>query len=266
MSIKNYLTKILVNFFSKLNRSEGKDILDIFEKLILFSKGKHRGFYDINFEISEILKLAKLIDVKNIIDIGAHKGLYSELLLKHYPNANFYLFEPQKNLYKNLTEKFSDKKFHIYNFGLSNQNKELDFFQTKKDDGLGSIYKRQTEYIGDIKKNFSLYTKIEVKRFEDLNLNIDIDIVKIDVEGNEMNVLKGFGEKISNVKIIQFEFGRNQLDSKYNFHDFYSFLSDNLFEIYRIHPSGIKRIIKYSWFEEMFIASNIICINKKFFK
>ena len=44
------------------------------------------------------------------------------------------------------------------------------------------------------------------------------------------------------------------------------FLSDNLFEIYRIHPSGIKRIIKYSWFEEMFIASNIICINKKFFK
>ena len=59
-----------------------------------------------------------MIDVKNIIDIGAHKGLYSELLLKHYPNANFYLFEPQKNLYKNLTEKFSDKKF-IYNFGLS---------------------------------------------------------------------------------------------------------------------------------------------------
>ena len=123
MFLKNYLTKILVKFFSKFNRKEGKDLLDVFEKLILFSKGKHRGFYDINFEISEILKLAKLIDVKNIIDIGAHKGLYSELLLKHYPNANFYLFEPQKNLYKNLTEKFSDKKFHIYNFGLSNQNK-----------------------------------------------------------------------------------------------------------------------------------------------
>tara|TARA_B100001778_G_scaffold331816_1_gene336930 strand:- start:294 stop:1094 length:801 start_codon:yes stop_codon:yes gene_type:complete len=266
MSIKNYLTKILVNFFSKLNRSEGKDILDIFEKLILFSKGKHRGFYDINFEILQITKLAKLIDVKNIIDIGAHKGVYSELLLKHYPNAEYYLFEPQTNLYENLIKKFNNKNFHIFNFGLSNESRKLDFFQTKKDDGLGSIYNRQTEYIDDAKKEFSLYSKVEVKRFEDLNLTFNADIVKIDVEGNEMNVLKGFGDKISNVKIIQFEFGRNQLDSKFNFHDFYKFLSKNSFQIYRIHPSGIKRIIKYSWFEEMFIASNLLCINKKFIK
>ena len=166
MSFKNFLSNLLVKFFSKFNKSQEKDFLDILEKLIIFAKGKHRGFYDLKFEIIQISKIAKSIEVKNIVDIGAHKGFYSQILLEKYPNANYYLFEPQKNLYNMLIEKFNKKNFHIFNFGLSDENKELDFFQTKNDDGLGSIYKRQTEYI-DKKKKFLIYTqKYKLRNFK----------------------------------------------------------------------------------------------------
>ena len=60
-----------------------------------------------------------------------------------------------------------------------------------------------------------------------------------------------------NINIIGFETLYNILEE----------IKTNLsFEIYRIHPSGVKKINNYSWFEEMFIASNLICINKKFIK
>ena len=50
-----------------------------------------------------------------------------------------------------------------------------------------------------------------------------IDFFKIDVEGHEMDVLKGIGDKISNIKLIQFEFGGCNIDTRCFFQDFWYF-------------------------------------------
>ena len=52
------------------------------------------------------------------------------------------------------------------------------------------------------------------KFFEDSNLCLPIDLVKIDVEGYELKVLKGFYELLAEVKLIQFEFGSAHIDSE----------------------------------------------------
>ena len=54
--------------------------------------------------------------------------------------------------------------------------------------------------------------------------NQEIDIMKLDVEGHELDVLEGSRKTINSIKLIQFEFGGCNIDSKTFFQDFYYFL------------------------------------------
>ncbi len=55
--------------------------------------------------------------------------------------------------------------------------------------------------------------------------------LKIDVEGNEFEVLKELGDHIYGLKVIQLEFRGTEIDSR-NFHDFWSFFEDKEFDLY----------------------------------
>jgi hypothetical protein len=61
-----------------------------------------------------------------------------------------------------------------------------------------------------------------------------IDYVKIDVEGWELSVLQGFGDLVYNMRVIQFEFGGSNIDTRTFFQDFWYFFKDHNFSIYRI--------------------------------
>ena len=52
----------------------------------------------------------------------------------------------------------------------------------------------------------------------------NIDFLKIDTEGFELNVLHGFKDHIKKVKIIQFEYGGTFLDSKVKLLDVVNYL------------------------------------------
>jgi len=65
----------------------------------------------IKFFLKKILKKPKYI-----LDIGAHKGSYSELFIKLYNNTRIVLFEPNLTLYKKLKKKFDRiNNIEIYN-------------------------------------------------------------------------------------------------------------------------------------------------------
>lgn len=66
-----------------------------------------------------------------------------------------------------------------------------------------------------------------------------IDFLKIDVEGFEFNVIKGFGDKIENVKIIQFEYGGCWIDSGIKLQDVIWYLEEKGFKGFSyLHPHG----------------------------
>jgi FkbM family methyltransferase len=208
------------------------------------------------------------------IDIGASKGEYTNAVLSRYPDIETYMFEPSKaykELYKNSFKKM--KNIHIEHLALSDKTGKQILYSNNYGSELGSLFKRRLDHF---LIDFNKTETIKTIRFDEYwkttdiyknNPNSIIDYVKLDIEGNELWALEGFGKIIHNVGIIQFEFGGANIDSRTYFQDFWYFFNnknkDKDFTIYRISPKGLIQIIKYSESDEFFLTTNYIAVNNK---
>ena len=88
----------------------------------------------------------------------------------------------------------------------------------------------------------------------------NIDFLKIDTEGFELNVLKGFGDFLENVKIIQFEYGGTFLDNNTKLIDVINYLEQKGFHKFSYLTNYGSEII--TDFTDHYKYCNIACINK----
>lgn len=118
--------------------------------------------------------------------------------------------------------------------GLSNEPSTQTLFFDKKTSELASLYKRElTHYNIDMSQTEEV--KLTTLDLYCTKNNITkIDLLKLDVEGHEINALKGGTEMINSdkVSIIQFEFSGCNIDSRTYFQDFctYSLISTKFTE------------------------------------
>ncbi len=154
-------------------------------------------------------------EVKTVIDIGANEGLFIKAAEYIFPKSRIYAFEPQTKFY-NIIKNI--KNVIAFNFGLWDKEEESTFYVNSENTGASSFLKPledYTKYIGA--KNTISEVKLPKKRFDKLKISIERPcFVKIDVEGAETKVLKGFGEKLREVDVLQIEwffrdFNENQM-------------------------------------------------------
>ncbi len=214
------------------------------------------------YEIKELITLCEWLKykkkVKCVIDVGAYIGNHSVFFSKYFKKV--ISFEPNSFSYKLLElNTVTKKNIKIHNFGLSDKNSIKDFYSYDLNYGGSSI-----------KKNKNLkYKKIKAKfvKFDNLKIKQKADLIKIDVEGEELNVLKGMSKYLLKYKpIIAFECQKNDFKNgttqvieylkKNNYKNFYSIentKSNNLF-------SKIIRAINFLFF----IRKKYIIKKKKF--
>ena len=202
-------------------------------------------------------------------DIGANVGEYSDLLLKNFNINNLFLFEPSKKSYTDLTKKYKNTdNLKILNFGLSDKTEQLPFFADYEGSSGSSVYKRKLE---NFNLNFTEQEKIDLIKFDDFYLKEfkktgggkTIDLMKLDIEGHEYFALEGMKKCINLIKVIQFEFGGTNIDSRTYFQDFYYYFNEFDFDIYRMRPNGLIKINSYKESDEYFHYSNFLAVNKK---
>lgn len=160
-------------------------------------------------------RLTKLIMKKvinsssNCIDVGCHKGEILEDILKYAPNGKHYGFEPIPPMFENLVKNFGSKA-NILPYALSDKNGSSTFQFVKNAPAYSGINKRKYEIanaeIDEI--------KVELKKLDDIiPEDLNIDFIKIDVEGGEYDVLKGSVDLLKRCKpFIVFEFGLGASD------------------------------------------------------
>lgn len=234
-------------------------IFELIEFYASLLQGKGYGSHTVKKEVKILKNILKNPNL--VIDIGANIGSYTSEIIGVYPAAEIHLFEPSKKNFDILNTKFSIKNIHINNNALSNKSGIGQLFSDKDGSGMASLGKRRLDHFDIEYKELEQVNIITFEEYWKNTLNErKIDLVKIDVEGFELDVLTGFGLALNNVKIIQFEFGGCNLDTKTTFQDFWYFFKENGFSVNRITPFGLQSLKKYHEIDEYYLTTNFICI------
>ena len=193
-----------------------------------------------------ILKFFKkrIKEINIFVDVGAHRGSYTDLIINNFKTRKALVFEPQDNIFQFLQEKYRLKQnIIIYNKALSEKKEYLTFNFNKHDltsslstlDQNNSYLKLKAKLFGTdakgmIQKKINLETSTLHSIMEDNNLE-SIDILKIDTEGHEFEVIKGIKEKIKNVRYILVEFHNDEIYVSYDPTKLHNFLINNNFKL-----------------------------------
>jgi FkbM family methyltransferase len=148
-----------------------------------------------HYEEDEYNMVCNLIgDGDTVFDIGGNIGFYSIHLSYQFPNSNFFAFEPIPNTFSYLkgnVELNKLKNIKFFNWGLSREEEELNFFFYPEGSGNASIT--------DLSERDNVVeVRAYVKKLDDVWDEIGaktVDFIKCDVEGAEYFVFQG-GENV----------------------------------------------------------------------
>jgi len=215
---------------------------------------------ELSGEYRIVRKLAKL-NPKVVFDVGANVGIWTQELKKYSPDSIVYLFEPIPDTFTRLVQNIAVLSDVLpTQIALSDKSGEIEMNYYPSQSYFSSIYPTS---LG--KDGIKLTVKtIAGDEFCNQNNIGQIDILKIDVEGAEQKVLEGFKGflKGQRIKIIQFEYGPQSLDSKFLLKDFYQVLGEFGYKVGKIYPNWIDWT-PYELEKENFILSNFIAVSSK---
>ena len=231
------------------------------------------GLGILNYKTSKISGekyfIEKFMSNKNgvVIDVGANIGNYIIDLLKINKNLIIHAFEPHPLTFSKLrknTEIYPN--VFIYNKGASSKCGFLNLYDYGSNDGSehASLFRDVISEIHGSKSVSSHEVElIDLDGFIESNKIAEVSLLKIDTEGNELEVLRGCAKSIclGKIKAIHFEFNEMNVASRVFFKDFWIILSN--YDFYRLLPNGMIKVNIYNpLFCEIFAYQNIVAIYK----
>ena len=222
---------------------------------------------NISGESSFLKNYLNKIENPVVFDIGANKGGYTKLCKNINKNVKIFCFEPHPKTFISLQENIDNNQITFINKALSDKNGKLLLYDYKEKDGSShaSLY---ANVIEKVHGKESICHKVDVTTVDNIvnEFNIrKIDLLKIDVEGNELNVLKGSKEALNNgiIEAVQFEFTQINSTSRIFMKDFFDILKEK-YTINRLLPNELLPLKEYnSTMHEICGYQNIVALRKK---
>lgn len=225
MTLKNKLLFLFQNFLFSLNYIFFKNIDEI-----------------------ELIK-ENLNNNDVIFDVGSNVGSFTHLVSKHNKNIylNFHTFEPNKD----INFKIKNKKHTLKQSksAINLKHKKVKFY--KSSISSQSSIKKDNNLIGKTIESYDVQSTTLDKYCEINNIS-HISLLKIDVEGSELDVLMSAKKLIENgdIKLIKIEINKN------NLFQIFLFLNQNQYELLGI-TNLVYKNNKLQLADYYFIKANI---------
>ena len=179
--------------------------LKISEKFFLYNSSEDdqisRSIVWTNFKDWEPISVSIFYEFSkvsnSVLDIGSYTGIYSLIACAANNACKVFTFEPNPNMISSIEKNCAVNEFKdrikIYNVALSDENGTFEFGITQNRTASGLIANLdEHQYIDSL-------IKVKVWKLDDLfeqEKLKEANLVKIDVEGNELKTLKGMAKII----------------------------------------------------------------------
>jgi len=195
-------------------------------------------------------------------DVGANVGDWSRQAAAGLPALTLFAFEPTPRTFHALEAGRTRDPRIVMScepICLGDENGLVTLYEGGALAGTNSIHRRsfhqEEEIRVPIKTGDAFCEERKIGR---------IDLLKIDTEGHEMAVLRGFDSMLNRgrIDILQFEYGGTWIDARTYLKDAFDFLLPRNYMVGRLHPRGIEWISSYHESEETFRHANFVAFRR----
>ena len=202
-----------------------------------------------------------------VFDVGAHQGAYAAMAHEQLGSrARIHCFEPDLanlDVLKGSVARLPNAVVHP--FGLGAESKEVVLHGDAPGSSMASLNADSLAVVG---RTAAYSSRVRLRTVADVcdELSIErVDLLKIDVEGTELDVLQGARPMLEEgrVGLIQFEFGYGNVASRTFLRDFHDLLRES-HDLHRVAPRGLVPVSPYTLKQEVFVAAtNYVAIRRR---
>lgn len=241
--------------------SNNSSLYSLFNHYVCRYNGESNGNIETNGELRLMREV--LPKCNTVFDIGANKGHWAKLSLQINPCLNLHCFEPSSVTFQHLLSNQFPLNVICNNFGFSSMRGEACLHVFREGSALNSLYRRQglQDGYGLLPQQHEETIQLETvdAYFEARDLQrVCVDFCKVDVEGHELEVFKGMTGMLAKktVKLIQFEYGGCNIDSRVLLKDIFDFFQPFDYTFHKILPERLLQVSRYDQRFENFQYQN----------
>ncbi len=153
----------------------------------------------------ELENLIKDLHFETILDVGSNKGQFILLAEKLFKNKIIYSFEPINEILEKQKKFFANRKnIYFYNIGVGEKSFKKNFYITSRKDS-SSFLKVDLNNNKNNNYNIKSQREIDIKSLDEIMINAHLVspiLIKIDVQGYELEVLKGSVDLLKKTKYL----------------------------------------------------------------
>ena len=191
--------------------------------------------------------------IKVIFDVGSRM----DSIFLDFPGTVHY-FDPVAHWIDQLKLKPRSNSTAVFNtFGLSDKTDTIYFYPKYE-----AFHNRVASCgVNDEANKVALQVRDAASYMAEKSVDV-VDFLKIDTEGHELQVLFGFGDRLKDVKIVQFEYGGTYVDTKIKLIEVVHYLTSHGFCMFSyLCPNSLVPVMDFT---DHYDYCNIVCFNKRF--
>ena len=201
-----------------------------------------------------------------VVDVGANQGQFVQQVLDAFAQrtVQIHAFEPSEQSFQVLRDRVgSSPSIRLNRLALGRQVGTARLYSDAPGSGLASMTRRRLDHFGiqhGRSEEIKVGTLDDYLRAQGLT---DVALLKVDVEGHELDVLEGGRQSLRTgvVRRVLFEFGGCNIDSRTYLQDFFYLFLDLGMHLFRLTPGGyLQAIDRYEEVLEKFRTTMFLAV------